>query len=334
MVGDIANFSVSIMLILVFIIATIAFLLVNLVFTFPLIGIYFGIKHAKRKKELEKRTYNSEEDILYYRDVLKDITPTDMSLLVNLEIEEKKDMAATILDLYSKNLIQIIDNKIVITNDDMMREKDLTLVKGIENGINSENIKTWKEKSLNEAINKNLIMKKYGKNKLYTQIIILIISVILFFTVPNVINNMFVKESILDNPVVAEKVENMSDKEFLNSEYFLETVIEIGKNATGVIILALIFILPIYSLIFIIRYKTLKDKLKRTVHGEELTEKVAAIYKFVHDFTNLNVAAKERIILWKDFLVYAVVLEENEIIVEDICNSYNVNYSLITNMIK
>ena len=208
------------------------------------------------------------------------------------------------------------------------------MIKNLGEGFNSLDIKTWKEKSINEAINKNLIMKKYNKNKLLSRIIILIISVVLFFMVPDIANNMFSEESVLDNPVVLEKINNMSNKEFLNSEYFLQTIIEIGKSATVVIVLAIIFILPIYSLIFIIRYKTLKDKLKRTLYGEELTGKIAAIQRFVHDFSNLNAADKERIVLWKDFLVYAVVLEENKIIVNDICNFYNVNYSLIENIVK
>ncbi len=335
MAKDIANIFVTIVLFLVFVLSSLALILANLVVLSPVIGIYFGIKYAKRKKELDNRTYTSEEDIVYYREALKEVTPTDMSILVNLGIEEKKDVSAVLLDLYNKNLIELVDNKVMVRGEDPGRVNDITLARSLENGtFNEMVVKEWKEKAIDDAVNKNLVVRKYGKNKLISRVVFLIISVILFFMVPNIVNNIFVDNLTLDDPVVAEEVAKMSDKEFVNSKYFLETIIEIGRNATGVLIIAIIFILPIYSLVFIIRYKTLKNKLKRTAYGSELTEKVAAIKRFVHDFTNLNMAEKERIVLWKDFLVYAVVLEENEMIVEDICNSYQVNYTAIKNILR
>ena len=44
---------------------------------------------------------------------------------------------------------------------------------------------------------------------------------------------------------------------------------------------------------------------------------------FIHDFSNLSEAHKEQVVLWDDYLVYAVVLEENQQIVKEIMKRRN-----------
>ena len=66
--------------------------------------------------------------------------------------------------------------------------------------------------------------------------------------------------------------------------------------------------------------------LKRTEAGEILTAQVSGLKNFIRDFSNLAQAEKEQLLLWDDFLIYAVVLEENERIVEDIFRMKNLKY--------
>lgn len=56
---------------------------------------------------------------------------------------------------------------------------------------------------------------------------------------------------------------------------------------------------------------------RRTEKGNELAEYVWGMKNFIHDFSNLGEADKDALVLWNDYLVYAVVLEENEKIVEE-----------------
>ena len=49
----------------------------------------------------------------------------------------------------------------------------------------------------------------------------------------------------------------------------------------------------------------------------------------MHDFSNLKEKEKESIVLWEDFLIYAVVLEENELVRKDIYHYKNVNINVI-----
>lgn len=39
---------------------------------------------------------------------------------------------------------------------------------------------------------------------------------------------------------------------------------------------------------------------------------------FIHDYSNLSEAEQEQVVLWDDYLIYAVVLEKNQQIVDDI----------------
>lgn len=58
--------------------------------------------------------------------------------------------------------------------------------------------------------------------------------------------------------------------------------------------------------------------IKRTDYGNQMAECVYGMKNFIHDYSNLNEADKRQVVLWEDYLVYAVVLEENEEIVNEI----------------
>ena len=49
-----------------------------------------------------------------------------------------------------------------------------------------------------------------------------------------------------------------------------------------------------------------------------MAEYVYGMKNFIHDYSNLSEADKSQLALWDDYLIYAVVLEENEQIVADI----------------
>jgi uncharacterized membrane protein len=76
------------------------------------------------------------------------------------------------------------------------------------------------------------------------------------------------------------------------------------------------------------------DKFKRTDKGNILTEKLYGMRNFIRDFSNLDEATKKHIVLWREFLIYAVTLEENDIIlsiqneeIETMCGLREVLYS-------
>ena len=114
--------------------------------------------------------------------------------------------------------------------------------------------------------------------------------------------------------------ENITLSEFIKHKDF--NVIYEFLLIEGPIILCGLGILswPIFYIIFILRYKYKNKFLKRTIKGEQLTDIILGMKNFIHDFSLLNEADKNDILLWDDFLVYAIVLEENTKIIEEILN--------------
>lgn len=61
-----------------------------------------------------------------------------------------------------------------------------------------------------------------------------------------------------------------------------------------------------------------RKPVKRTDYGNQMAECVYGMKNFIHDYSNLSEADRRQVVLWEDYLVYAVVLEENEEIVKEI----------------
>lgn len=112
--------------------------------------------------------------------------------------------------------------------------------------------------------------------------------------------------------------------------YFLaspDIILVIAVSALVVLLFLAMLWLPVAALLrTILSASNAMILLKRTEEGELLTAQISGMKNFIHDFSNLSEAEKEQIILWDDFLIYAVVLEENERIIEDIFRMKNLRY--------
>lgn len=75
-----------------------------------------------------------------------------------------------------------------------------------------------------------------------------------------------------------------------------------------------------------------ESRYERTTESKILIEQIAGIKNYIHDFSLLSEKEKESIVLWEDFLVYAVLLEENEAIIKDIYKYKNINQNILNNI--
>lgn len=71
--------------------------------------------------------------------------------------------------------------------------------------------------------------------------------------------------------------------------------------------------------------KSVTNQIRRTDYGNQMAECIYGMKNFIHDYSNLNSAEKQQVVLWEDYLVYAVVLEENEEIVREISRTREKN---------
>ena len=331
---------------------TIWFYLIVLIFkNFLILAIYLAYRIPRVRTIKKNSKYEVIDNLSYYRERFKGITPSEISLLTDLEIETKKDISAAMLDLYGRKIISFDSKKVIINenNKDDLRESEKLLINMLQNkSFNSYSINTWGNLCINEAIEDNLIQeKKQKKFNILTRMsivgkwfLVLIAACLLgsFYTITpsfrNTLNNLNEYDKRVDKLEEDDVVKLIkTDKEF--RDLFYRTY----RDAVPLAIIFLVifisiialFSMPIYLRVRWITYKLVdeKSKYERTSEGKVLVEQIVGMKNFIHDFSNLKENEKESVILWNDFLVYAVLLEENEKIIKDIFKYKNVDTKVL-----
>ncbi len=315
-----------------------------LLFTFPLVAIYYGITKAARNNYKYRAKYDVITGMEYYREQFKNIAPIDISLLSDLKIERDKDLTATLLSLENKKCIKIQDNKINMMSDNAINllPSEKYLLNIIKTGnIDSKSLDNWEKESISETIKQGLIISNKDKRRFYKKLslffILFIMCVFVFSKSQELMAGFETKSEQLLKPLeVYENIdmEQLSEKEqliliqeFFEMEEVQQHVILLVKMIFVIICTFMVLIIPFFSVAYLITFKVSKPSYKRTNKGKILTEKLAGMKNFIHDFSNLKEADKVHLALWDDFLVYAVVLEENEKIIKEISQIRKIDLS-------
>lgn len=310
-------------------------IMVIFVKSLPYLAIYYGFKYTIKKYNKSRRTFDVVNDIDYYRDIFKDVSPATMSLIMDLELEKKKDIGAMKL-YYELNDIYLYekDGGVYLNNPNnvkLNKSDDILLNCFFKKKNSIFVLNEWKENVITENINNNLIRRKNNNEKkkvgcgLFVLLNILSIGYIIFavvYLIKNIhVYNLFVSELEMVG------LDNIDVLNFLasNPEYF---------KLTFILLLTPIFLLfgfwniiSSFIHLFVSSMVHVKDKFKRTPDGNVLAEKLYGMKNFIHNFSNLDDATKEHLVLWKEFLIYAVVLEENDIVLKEIGNIYHTDIS-------
>ena len=322
-------------LLLVSILILIIYSLVFVLMTLPVTLYLFARKSVDIEKELKNKKYTSRQKVIYYRDKLNGISPTTISLMQNIKIEEEKDLIATLLKLQLMGNIVISGNEIIITSDDTSKllASEEILFEELKTGkLRRSYIEDWKQQAVVEAKVQGYLKEKKSSKSIIRKKIVLIVlfvlSILYFMTYANPV--MYSIEEVLALNIP----ENMSLFDIPtheNSEIFIDVLSQITSIFMSIIG---IFGCPILYFIFHVMYKFQKDELKRTYKGEALTDEILGMKRFLHDFSMLDEADKEAIGLWDEFLIYAVVLGENEKVVDEILDIKNIKISDMKNIIN
>ena len=316
-----------------------------------IIALYLAYR-IPRKRVLKKNSkYEVIDNIEYYRERFIDITPSEISLITDLEIETKKDFAATVLDLYNRGYIDFKDTDLIVIEKDTssLKESSKFCLDIIKNKTYSGyNVSTWKDLCISDAINDNLIVENGNKNlgsfnslSIFSRwILVLVLSI--FIGACYAITPIFHK-TINDYNRYSETTENLTendiveliktDNEFHDFTYwmYVESIpIMVLGTFIFISIIALIS-MPIYLKARKVTYKLVdsKDRFSRTRESKVLVEQIAGMKNFIHDFSNLSNKEKENVKLWNEFLIYAVVLEENDSIINDIFKYKNADIKVV-----
>lgn len=300
----------------------------------PYIAIYFALKYAIKKHIVNSATFNANNDIDYYRDIFKGISPATMSLIMDLGLEPRKDIGAMRLYYEMNDVIRYDQNGKMYVNP----SSELTLTKSdeillsylVKNNNDVFVLNEWKESVICENVNNGLVRRKNKQeNKksgcgLFLFIHILTLCIMIFFGVCIVQSDL----NELDQIIKSAPEENVA---FLNHLSQSEESTKVVLMLFGSMVCFFIHGWSLISgFIYLIASSSVKfkDKIRRTDEGDYLAEKLYGMKNFIRDFSNLDEASKKNLVLWREFLIYAVVLEENDIILKEISNSYNIDLSL------
>lgn len=325
---------------------------------FIFIAIYLAFRLTKMKIIKENNKYEVIDNIKYYRERFNNITPAEISLIVDLEIESKKDIMATILQLSQKDMLEFDDKKIIIKNEynvEDLRLSERQIIEMIRNkDFNQENIKLWKKYCIEEAKEDGYIKEKsqssrkidFSKNNkltvgaFYVIFITIILMIFYMFTSPSL--NMY--ERLYEFEQYEQK-NSISEIEILNKNPEMKKIfVEILVGGAPFMIGATMIIISFFIILGTPIYRWMKRKIykviekggmyERTKEGKILVEQIIGIKNYIHDFSLLSEKEKEDISLWEDFLIYAVVLEENKDIIDDICNYKNIRFNIISEILE
>ena len=307
-------------------------LFITALFSIPLMLLWRAIFRQIKLKAIMRSTFRSVQDIDYYRDKLDGLSPVAISMLTDMRIEPEKDVSATLLHYQMNGIISIDDNIVQVLRPEdpgLLPSDKLLLQKisergGVLSADLSSQLSDWKKVAAAEVlggsyfqnIDPETLKKKNSKACCFGCLSLSLIPLLIMGAIALIMNSDAVKYvgDILDN-----LPENAGNREFM------QMITSDGKMAQGVLLMLLLvillFVLLVWPVIAVARFiagQSGNERLKRTDDGEELTEYIYGMKNFLHDFSDLSEANKEHLILWDDFLVYAVVLEENEQILQSL----------------
>ena len=280
---------------------------------------------AKNTKSSVK--FTSVEYLKYYREQLSDLSASDISILMDLKLEHKKDIAGNIMQFELLGYLKK-DGEDYIVQDGYLHDLNLTAADKFflaniydicHNNIMA--ISNWHRMTMEEARNKDLITKsginvKSSKTKVLLLIaVIVLICSIIYLGISGGLNKILegIASISTDDGIPLNKE---SIKAFLN--YHPQMALYVASILN--IALCVIF-LNAYPILWFgskIASMISQSPYKRTDKGNKLTEYIYGLQNFIHDFSNLNDYDKEGLVLWDKYLIYAVILEENTKIIDEI----------------
>ena len=334
------------------------FILYIAIKNFIIIAIYLAYRIPKKRIIKHNTKYEVIENIDYFRERFTGITPPEISLLTDLEIETKKDLAASILNHYNKKVVSFDSkNKMVVNKDvntEHLKESDSYLYSLLlNNNLNIVSVKKWKEISTKEAIEDGYIKeknreKRYGFSDslltIFRWVGIMFLAGIIgggYLVTPpgqKLMKNMeeyeTITKDIKDQDVIVDMIKEDKDFRKLTYDLYVGSIPVCLVGTFAVVAIFALFSMPFYLRARKITYFFVdaNDKYDRTPEGKILVEQIVGMKNFIHDFSNLSQSEKEEVVLWNDFIIYAILLEENEKIIHEILKIKKMDVNILDNV--
>ena len=298
--------------------------------------IWWLISSQMLKGAIKRARVTVVHDIDYYRDKLDGFSPTLISLLMDLRIETEKDLAATLLRLEMNGVIQLAEDEVTVLIKDLsiLNNGDYALVEILKDKgvLQSKDLKArlrpWENAAISDALASPYFKppeQMRMKSFLPGCVTPIISCVLLFVTIfsKTVQHGLDVLDTITTSGMTeAEAIQVIANDP--------QAVLAIVLMFIDIALFFIVFLSPILFFIYVaVKSTAANNRLKRSELGNEAMECIYGLKNFIHDFSNLAEATKEQVVLWDDFLIYAVVLEENELVLKEILQRRDINTDIL-----
>lgn len=307
----------------------------SLFLTIPVVVLWRAVTHSMRRTAIERTTFRAIEDFDYYREKLTGVSPAAISLMMDLELEPKKDIAGLLLKYTSMGVVSLEGDAVRVLDPDnpALRPSDHALLEQLARGDGRPpELSAWQCLAEKETVDAGLLRwrtrREAGAHKNRGCLTGCLLPILLFF-VSGALCYFFSASGALDGVGAFLDTAPAGENPAEVAAFFLSSPALVTQCALMVLCLLPLLVcvwLPLSTILSSVLFATGNSPFRRTDRGDLLTAQISGIKNFIRDFSNLSMAEKEQLILWDDFLVYAVVLEENTRIVEDIFKMKNLNY--------
>lgn len=252
------------------------------------------IKKLIRKTSLTKTDFAKTKD--YYRDILYKYSVIELNYVDDFQINLKKEIVATLLNLELKGKIKLNYNEIEIisNNDDDLKLTEKNVFNNIKDGkviISKKFDDILRKNAIEEAINDGLLIKMTKKEKI-TNGIIIFTPLLLIELVLIILYN--ISYLILDKFQVS------------NTIYYVLSIFPM---------IDVFFITGIFGILigsFIQYINESKNMYNRTEKGSNINKKIEGLKKYIKDYSLLDEKEKELLRVWDEYLIYSVLFNQNK----------------------
>lgn len=313
--------------------------------------LFKNIKVAKNAKIRNNKKY------IYYRDDLNKISPNIIMFTSTLEVDVRKSIAVTILKLKLDGYIEEKKTKLKCTdkNQDKLLESEKMILKYIE--TNSFDQILYKKTVEEETINLKYV-KKNNMAKLFKILKILIIAIIPYLLITSSMKfDKFVFKNyntynfdgidyvhltndeevayLLENNIIDKNDYKHEYVEAFDRDFYNYTYIRADKFEYAIVrkqfilnILVPVTILVSVASVVVAALKVIEEFIyinknyKRTIKGTELLNKAYALKNYLKDYSLIKEKNAKELALWENYLIYAVALDVNTKIEDEIIEKY------------
>lgn len=252
------------------------------------------VRKLIRKYSLTEIDFVKTKD--YFRDILDKYSIVELNYVDDFQIDLKKEIVATLLNLELKGKIKVNYNEIEIisNNDDDLKLTEKNIFNNIKDGkviISKKFVDVLRKNAIEEATNDDLLIKMAKKEKINNGIIIFTPLVLIELILIILYNISYL---ILDKFQVNETV-------FYLLSLFPMIDIFLIAGTLGISIAT-----------FIQYIRENKNMYNRTEKGNNINKRIEGLKKYIKDYSLLDEKKKDDLRLWNEYLIYSVLFKQNK----------------------